>query len=914
MTKLDDTTDRGEPVEGRSSVETARELGDDSLLRDVLGMSPRRAAASLAPGMVIDAAYEIGEELGEGGMGRVYRARDLRLGRDLAIKLHTAISVEPGGDRLRREATALARLTHPNVVTVYEVGTWGDHPWVAMEYVLGGTARSWLRAASRTPREILALYLAAGRGLAAAHAAGLVHRDFKPDNVLVGDDGRICVADFGLARDQGATDPSTPSNAPVLPDITRTGTVMGTPAYMAPEQRTGEVVGPAADQFAFAIALWEALSGERPFAGETEAELAAAVASHQIQPPARRIDRRIERALRRALEVDPEARWPSMTALLAELSRDRSRQRAAAIAIAGVVLAIAGTGALVLRREAVVCAATAADTIWTPQRRDAVRAALGKHASAGDVTRVVAFVDDWVGKWRDQRVVACEATHERATQSPELLDLRNFCLDRAGVALEATLGSLEALPADAIDRASELAHALPRLEDCADVPRLSGRAPPPSDPAVRERLATLTAMLARVKVWGAAGDFTRSLVEARTAVALADSLGPASAAEAQLALAGALYGAGDTRELLATYERAAHLAATARDDDLVAKAWIAALETVALRLEKPGEADRLVATAEAAVARAGDRPELRVGLLRGRGDLLALRDDHRGALAVFHQALAIGEPLYGVDSDETRPLLHRLANAHLQLRELDRARALLARVVAIVEQHHGPRHRDLGVLLTTRGGLEATAGDFAAARVTFEQALAHKEQTLGKDHAALLPTLVSLADVLEWLNEIDAAKRYAMRAIALAERSLGPEHPKVAQAYGMLAGIEMWRGDWVAAEQALARATAIEATGEELVTLSFTLAKLARARVQHGDFDGGRKILQRALRIATKPGPETMEVAMVLETLGNLELSAGDLEAAEAALRRAKAIVERVAGKHHPVFQRLEIELSVVAH
>ena len=162
---------------------------DDSLRR-LLNMGGRRAPLALVEGQIIDDAFRIERRLGAGGMGVVYLARDLRLKRDVAIKFHASVIAE-GGELLLREAAALARLVHVNVVTVHEVGTWNAHPYVVMEYVPGGTARTWLAVEPRTARAILAIYVDAGRGLAAAHAAGLVHRDFKPDNVLVGDDGRV---------------------------------------------------------------------------------------------------------------------------------------------------------------------------------------------------------------------------------------------------------------------------------------------------------------------------------------------------------------------------------------------------------------------------------------------------------------------------------------------------------------------------------------------------------------------------------------------------------------------------------------------------------------------------------------------------------------------------------------------------
>lgn len=821
----------------------------------------RRAVTTLEPGVVID-AYEVGEQLEDGDSGSVYLARDRRLGRDIALRLHATTS----GNDSWREATALAQITHPNLVTIYEVGTWADHPWMATEYVPGGNARTWLAAARRTAREIVALYLVAGRGLAAAHAAGLVHGAFKPEVVRVGNDGRIRVADFGI-------------------ESTNT-------AYLAPEQHHGEVVGPAVDQFAFAIALWESLTGTRPFADATQ--------NHQILQPARALDRSIERILRRALQSDPIARWPSMTALIAELgARSTHRGRTVALAvfgIAGVAFGLAGIAEA--RRDDTSCTVAGERTRWTAARRSEVSAALANRANAGDVDRVVAIVDDWVGRWRSQRVATCE------DGAAALLDLQMYCLDRADAELEATLGSLATLPANQIGRASELARKLPRLEDCLD-PRPAAGPRIAADPSLR---ATLHAALARAKVLGTTGEHRRALIEARTAVAIAETIGePAGTAEAQLALARALYNLGDMHDVLATFENAARIAGIAGDDELVARAWIAALDTVAQRLQKPSEADRLVAAAEAAVARAGDRPELRADLLRARGDLLVLRDDYRGAIALLERGLAIREQLNGIEAIETTGSLTRLANAHVQLQDLEPARALIARFLTIVETNYGPNHPYIAVGLGQRGSLEINAGEFAAARATLERALELKQQTLGAEHPGLVPTLINLALALEAVDQIEPAKRTIARAIALAEKALGPEHPQVAHARGILGGLEIRAGRWDAAETELARAIAIEeATGEQSETLAESLVKLARCRAQRRDFAGGRSLLDRALAIATKAEPESMVVADALERRGQLEHAAGNPGAARVAIERAMTMVEHVAGRNHPVFKRLD--------
>jgi serine/threonine protein kinase/tetratricopeptide (TPR) repeat protein len=265
--------------------------------------------------------YVVLEVLGRGGMGTVYAARDPGLDRNVAVKLLHA-SVEQ--QRLVREAKALAKLAHPNVVAVYDVGAFERRTFIAMELVDGWTVRDWLGATSRSWRDIVEVFVDSARGLAAAHEAGLVHRDFKPDNVLVGKDGRARVLDFGLVSEAHAPDElAAARDEPILDDfrLTQSGVVMGTPAYMAPEQYRSEPADARSDQFAFAVALWESLFGERPFRGTTFAGLMISVTRGELTEPAQpaRAPRWLHRVLKRALSVDPMARYPSMEALLLDL-------------------------------------------------------------------------------------------------------------------------------------------------------------------------------------------------------------------------------------------------------------------------------------------------------------------------------------------------------------------------------------------------------------------------------------------------------------------------------------------------------------------------------------------------------------------------------------------------------------------
>jgi hypothetical protein len=381
--------------------------------------------------------YKIGRELGRGGMGVVHSAFDPDLERKIALKVLPAeVENADARQRLLREARAMARLSHPNVVTVHEVGTVHGRDFIAMELIDGSTLEDWLEASPRGEKEILAAFVAAGRGLAAAHAAGLVHRDFKPRNVLRHKDGRIVVTDFGLVVgvEGESTDafkvtmPSGPANAKTTPSslsgLTKTGSVLGTPAYMAPEQWTGGQVGPAADQFAFCVALWEALAKERPYKGTTVEELKDVVLKGKRVDDAK-LPRKLRKVLRRGLDPDAANRYPSMTALLDAIVRSERKPTVvfaiggAAVVAAAVVYAVAIRTPKVEKQTYFVnqgCTppVLSPEKVWTAQDAAQLRAAHQELAAAA--------LDRDFKTWTDVRERSCKV--EAGVREPQLA-----CLD-----------------------------------------------------------------------------------------------------------------------------------------------------------------------------------------------------------------------------------------------------------------------------------------------------------------------------------------------------------------------------------------------------------------------------------------------------------------------------------------------------
>ncbi|MGZ3408574.1 MAG: serine/threonine-protein kinase, partial [Polyangia bacterium] len=523
--------------------------------------------------------------IGQGGMGVVYRAYDPELDRPLALKLVAVTDDEAAGakrDRLLREAQALARLQHPNVIAVHDVGTFRGVVFIAMDFVEGATLRAWLRDKPRRRRDILDAFLAAGEGLAAAHRAGLVHRDFKPDNVIVGNDGRVRVLDFGLARDTQPRDPAhtsaprplvdsseldvtvddrpsakaeatlprqelpslatpAPASAPsaagpgtlLATPLTRSDAVIGTPRFMAPEQGLGHAADARADQFSFCVALYHALYGGYPYPRTADEALDDRREWKLADPPAgATVPRWLRQVLVRGLERKPADRYPSMAELLLALRADPAlkRQRWWRVAAIGAIVGTLAAAAGVLHHQRLAGCAGAArklDGVWDSARRAEVRAAFlasglpYAEAALGTVERSFdAYGRAWVAMHTD----ACEATRVRGEQSQELLDLRMTCLDDRRTELK-TLGELFASADGAIvEHAAEAAQSLPALAVCADAAALRAPIPPPRDPTAQRRVDEIRTQLARAGALELAARYDEGLRVGRAALAEAGAL------------------------------------------------------------------------------------------------------------------------------------------------------------------------------------------------------------------------------------------------------------------------------------------------------------------------------------------------------------------------------------------------------
>ncbi|MDC0675338.1 tetratricopeptide repeat protein [Nannocystis sp. ncelm1] len=847
-------------------------------------------------------------KLGEGGMGVVYSAYDEQLERKVALKLlrgeFRGQQQSVGQARLLREAQAMAKLSHPNVAQVYDVGPFGDAVFIAMEMVSGGNLKSWLQREDRPWRAILGVYLQAGHGLAAAHGAGLVHRDFKPDNVLVGDDGRVRVVDFGLARhdEHAMTPPGAPPPSASGVDLTQVGTYIGTPAYMAPEQLLLEPADALSDQFSFCVALFEGLYGYRPFKGATTAEISKAVLEDRRLDPPRdsEVPGWVHAALVRGLSIDPAQRFPTMDALLQVLSADpdlaRRRRLGVAAAAAGVMLfASAGGYAAhaIQARDAATCVGADEQLagVWDPSVARAVRGALTATgaAYADEVaTRVGQRLGEYAGAWVDMRRGACES-HRRGEQSDSLYDLRVACLDDRKTALRALVGVLTTADAAVLEKAVQAADQLPTLARCADTRALLARSPAPDDPAVARAVDDLRARLAGVQAKFDVGQFKAARAELEPLRAEAEALAHAPTLAATLHLAGKIDDQlGDYPNAEATLLRTAATADRAGDDDLRAAATIDLVRTVGVRQARFDEGLHLAELARGATGRLSDGGTAEA-LLEGRlGDLLLTRGDLDRAAPHIDRAVELRAQLHGETSIAHGQALISRGTLKFLRGDYPAAIAEYRRVLAIFEQTYGAHHPVLGDVLNNIGAAELSQFHLDDAEATFTRTLAIVRGAYGDSHPALATVHFNLGLIAQFEARYPDSLAALRQALAIYDAHLPPAHPSRGDGLIELGNTHLFAGDFTASEQSFADALAIfhQAFGTGHPRTTQALAGMATAQLRAGRVGDAERTFQRALaELERDPADPTRGVP--LAGLGRVHLAAGRHAAAVEALEQA---------------------------
>ncbi|MCB9714241.1 MAG: tetratricopeptide repeat protein [Myxococcales bacterium] len=820
--------------------------------------------------------YVVLERLGAGGMGVVLRAHDPRLDREVAVKL---LRREPGGERLgwrarerlMREARAMAHVTHPNVVQVYDVGTDGERVFVAMELVEGPTLSRWLRSSERSVPEILDAFVQAGRGLQAAHERGLVHRDFKPDNVLVGADGRVRVTDFGLARaleeppdgsappsatddeepDEGSSE-APPAETPPRVSLTRTGMVMGTPAYMAVEQHLGQPTDERSDQFSFCVALFEALAGVRPFSGLNNLELARAKQLMQMPAlPARPgLRPAVPRAIRRGLDPEPERRWPSLAALLEVLQPPRRSARRVGLVLAGVGVLVAGLWwstrpELATRCEAGDAQATA---VWNAEREHAVGRAFvatGRHHAEGTHRRVAHRMEQHLQDWREAYREVCLSTARDPGGAAD--DGRMRCLDRRLARLEGLAATLEDADGQLVDDAVELVSKQPPSRECLR-PDDAGSGVVPPTPEIAAQWVALEERVARVEVLLETRRGKQALALARSIEAdVGPDAWPPMRAAMLHALGQALEEVGRYDEAVAMLtestmlasrhgldEQAARSAAqltwvlgTLTIDREAAEGWARHARTHAERRGGLVEVEALVGTALGSMylslgepARAeeayrgvleayrslyGERhPHVAIARSNLGAALIAL-GDYEPALEQQRQALEIWSTTLGPEHPARAHGLDNVALAYAQLGRYEEA--LRAQHEALELRRRASEVDDLSVAtsLNNLGAYEEGLGRYERAEARHREALILYERILEPDDLRVVASRVNLGLALARLGSYGEAEALAVGAVSALERS-APDHPFIMHAWILRAAVAERRGDAALAREVVERA------------------------------------------------------------------------------------------------------------
>ncbi len=866
--------------------------------------------------------YMVLRELGAGGMGVVYAAYDPELDRKVALKLVLpGLMGEKGRTRILREAQALAKLSHRNVVAIYDVGTMDDQVWLAMELVRGKTLREWLRE-PRGWREVLEVMCEAGRGLAAAHAAGLLHRDFKPENVMVDEKGGVKVMDFGLARarsneaasigaEKSMQAPQPPVDTLAM-EVTEAGGLIGTPSYMAPEQILGSELTPAMDQFALCVTLWEALYGVRPYGGGTLANKVAKILTGRMQEPVtgRGVPSRLRRACERGLSFEPEKRWPSMEALLEELRRVGAPRRWVALGVVGGLAAV-GIGVGQYAEVGFRCDGAEAqlEGVWDDERKEEVEAAIvGTELvyAPGTWERVEPRLDDYATGWTNKHTEVCEATRVTQEQTEDAMTLRMACLRERRMALRAAVDVLIVADAAVVENAVTLVAGLPMLTRCDDVELLERqrqRLPPPEDPVVAQEVEALRERLADIGAEQEAGKYVPALEHVEPVVVRAEALDHAPLlAEAKFRRGSLLESNGRYAEAEQDMKAAYALALEHEHDEVALHS--AQMLTAVVGARQARHAEGLVwgDTALPLAEHSGEDLELADSSSQ-LGSVYARQGNYERAKLHHQRAFQIKESALGAEHPHLTTDLNNLGLLHTRQGDYEQAKLHHERALEITERTLGADHPYAANNLNNLGIVYQQQGDYEQAKLHFQRALQIKEKALGTDHASVANSLYNLGNVFRRQGDLEQARLHFQRALQIWEKALGADHPDMAMGLNDLGIVFESQGEYEQAKLHYQRALKIreKALGPDHSEVAISSNSLGVVFMNQGNLEQAELHFRRALQIMEKAlGSDHPDVAVSLINLGDVFERQGNLEQAELHFRRALQIMEKALGADHP--------------
>ncbi len=898
--------------------------------------------------------YLVVKKVGEGAMGVVFAAHDPELDRMVAIKLlHGA---NRGGDaqaRLLREAQVLARLNHNNVVAVHDIGVHGESVFIAMEFVSGDTLHHWaavhLREEGTPPpwQEVTRVFEAAGRGLAAAHHEGLIHRDFKPANVMIGDDGRVRVMDFGLARaaldrPHEADEPLRPpgdveelgetlaqsSGEGQLATLTHHGALIGTPAYMAPEQFTGARVTAHTDQFSFCTAFYEILYGERPFSGESIAELAAAIRRGRIPDPPKRttIPGWLRRVLQRGLEVDPSRRYPSMGALLSAIEQGRARRRRRQVAAPLLALAVVSAGIVGLRQHdatqrerACQLEGEAIGEIWDEEIAESVRSSIlatGAPYAGAVAAKVVPALDQHTLEWSARATEACQAARVEGRWPSPAYDKAAWCLDHARSELVSLIDHLGAADTVSVQEALPSVIALSKPEACVDEGRLASLGDPPPH-ARRPAVAALYAQIYQARRRATSGDYSGALADILRVRDVADTVGWEPLRAATRAAQAHLY------HLNGDYDIAERTGREAFKSALRARSWTVSFavsaelaEVVGVRQDRHREGLLWADLADTLRVLAGDPTGMLaadLSLIRGHIDLKA--GDFANAASRYREALELEETIHGADHPLLAGPLNALGSALSSLGKYNEALELHERSLVLRRGGLAEDHPAVGDSLVAMGSVLRELGALEEARTRYQEALLLYRGALGPRHPQLVETLNALADLALRRDATDQAEQYLEEALAIAVTLRGDDRVELANTYINLGLLARTRSEYTAARNYYESALAVYHAlyGDDSLAVSNLYNNLGSVDYFQGDMVSAKLLFQRAFSIRERLlGPDHPELSTILNNLGKVSERLGASEEARANYERALEIAQSGVGEESPALASFLFNLASV--
>lgn len=889
---------------------------DVTMRGDAVPAPPSGPGAPLRRGEAIG-RYVVLEELGAGAMGRVYSAYDPRLDRRIALKQlrlehHTQILREGARQRLLREAQALARLGHPHVVGVHDVVLQGEDLLLAIEHVDGATLKDWAADQSHDWRARVAVLVQAAQGLSAAHRAGIVHRDFKSENVMVDTVRGAKVVDFGLARALSA-DTTIETSAADLSAVsveqsgspwttqTEAGGIVGTPMYMAPEQLEGHPATPATDQYALCVTAYEVLFGRRPFDSRSLAEFAEDKSQAKIHPIATDspVPGRIRNAILRGLNPDPALRFESVEDFAAELV-DRGRQRTTLLAVGAAFFAgTVGTAAVVLLSDddpRCESGAAEAETAWNDNARSKVSAALATASSEDNriSTEVLTELDRYTARWVTERNDACAATSIRGDQSAELLDRRIACLDDRKGDLAATVGVLSTADALTRERAVDVAFGIPTLEACSDVARLLAAVQPPS--AEDEAgVAAVRATLAQARTLNRAGKYDDALAQAVLAHQDAVRIAYRPAIAESLLWRGFFEDrTGDAATATQTLQQAAWLGQRIGHDPVAARAMTEQVFVLGHHLRRAEDGLLWAEFADATVERLGD-PLERARLHNNRAIALMEAGRHEEARADYQSAIDLRTELLGARHPDTITAMLNLAGVADRTGQVELAKEQYENVLQLRDEVLGRDHPRTAAVLVNYGEFLTQTGEADRGLELIEQAVKTfaRSDPEGPLHGTALQ---NLAVAYYHLDRLQESMETLQRALEIREKSLGPSHADVQYLHVNIGGLAFELGELRLArtELTLALHGLTEALGPEADDVAEVLTSIATLESKEGRHEQAAAASIRALKIRRKLLPAGHKaIGITLSSLANSQRRLGQLVQAQANAREAVEILSK---------------------